>query len=233
FDPSAVSTSHAVLFHARHLVEQSQVPKERPPGQKWVFYETEPPPKTWDRVDYDMDTWKQFNISATYATDADIMHSLYKLKCRKVKEWQPSGRNHAANKTKMAAWIVSNCNSDSRREVYVDELRKYVQVDEYGACGTDTHCGTYPKGAECIDRLLEKDYKFYLAFENGFCSEYYTEKIGKILDLNVIPVVMGSINYTEILPKDAFIDFKDFRSAAQLAKFLIYLDSNDTLYNEY
>ena len=39
-------------------------------------------------------------------------------------------------KTKGVAWIVSNCHSSSGREQYVNELKKFIQVDVYGSCGT-------------------------------------------------------------------------------------------------
>ena len=38
-------------------------------------------------------------------------------------------------KKKLVAWIVSNCDTDSEREKYVEELRKYIPVDIYGSCG--------------------------------------------------------------------------------------------------
>ena len=39
------------------------------------------------------------------------------------------------NKTKLVAWLVSNCNSKSGRDRYVEELKKHVSVDVYGNCG--------------------------------------------------------------------------------------------------
>ena len=36
----------------------------------------------------------------------------------------------AANKTKMVAWFVSNCNARNRRLEYARELAKHVQVKE-------------------------------------------------------------------------------------------------------
>ena len=38
-------------------------------------------------------------------------------------------------KKKMVAWFVSNCMTTSGREHYADELKKYVELDVYGACG--------------------------------------------------------------------------------------------------
>lgn len=45
-------------------------------------------------------------------------------------------QNIIGNKTKAVAWMVSNCNSNSGRDLYVNELEKYIQVDVYGSCGS-------------------------------------------------------------------------------------------------
>ena len=37
-------------------------------------------------------------------------------------------------KKSLVAWMVSNCYTASRRESYVFELQKYIQVDVYGDC---------------------------------------------------------------------------------------------------
>ena len=43
-----------------------------------------------------------------------------------------------ANKTKLVAWIVSNCGGE--RFNYVTELQKYIKVDIYGKCGPLKNC---------------------------------------------------------------------------------------------
>ena len=81
--------------------------------------------------------------------------------------------------------------------------------------------------------MLDRDYKFYLSFENGACDEYVTEKVWRILEIHVVPVVLGGANYSKRLPPHSYIDIREFESPALLAAFLWKLDANDDLYNEY
>jgi len=71
------------------------------------------------------------------------------------------------------AWFVSNCGARNNRLQYARELSKYISVDVYGACGTKKCPRTTAN--KCFD-MLDKDYKFYLAFENSNCKDYITEK---------------------------------------------------------
>lgn len=81
--------------------------------------------------------------------------------------------NYAQGKTKMAAWFVSNCFSHSKRDEMVQKLKKYVDVDIYGDCGTKKCPRTDEE--ECRKMAATK-YKFYLSFENSLCLDYVTEK---------------------------------------------------------
>jgi hypothetical protein len=65
-------------------------------------------------------------------------------------------------KKKSIAWFVSNCDSESKRELYVKELQKYIDVDVFGKCG-HLKCS---KDKKCYE-MIAKNYKFYLAFENS------------------------------------------------------------------
>ena len=85
----------------------------------------------------------------------------------------------------------------------------------------------------CYGRLLNDDYKFYLSFENALCRDYATEKLWRIFQTNVVPIVLGNASYSDILPSHSYIDVRDFASPRHLADYLKVLNANDTLYNEY
>lgn len=52
---------------------------------------------------------------------------------------------------------------------------------------------------------------------------------------NIVPVVLGAHkeDYVAASPPDSFIHIEDFKSTEDLAKFLLKLDEDDDLYNQY
>lgn len=82
-------------------------------------------------------------------------------------------------------------------------------------------------------KMLETKYKFYLSFENSFCDDYVTEKFFKVLNYDMIPIVLGGGNYSKMAPAKSYIDGRDFQSIAHLAEYIKYLNGNDTAYSEY
>ena len=74
---------------------------------------------------------------------------------------------------------------------------------------------------------------FYLSFENSICEDYVTEKFWKVLNGNLVPIVLGGANYEEIAPPHSYINSLDYKSPKELANYLKYLISNSTAYYEY
>ena len=91
--------------------------------------------------------------------------------------------------------------------------------------------------------MVEKDYFFYLSFENSLCKDYITEKFFNAIMKNVIPVVLGgalngtkhSSDYTNGLgaPHHSFIDARQYSNPKQLAEYLNILYASPELYAEY
>ena len=187
-----------------------------------------------------------FNWTMTYKSDADIPLRYGRIRPRskqelsqetinaKILATHTSVVNYARNKNKSVAWMVSHCKTASQRELYVEELRNYIDVVVYGKCGridcvrNEEH---WLSDSRCY-KMLEQNYKFYISFENSICSDYVTEKFFSILQYNIVPVVYGGADYSQIAPVHSYIDASKY-TAKELANYLHQLNDNDTLYNEY
>ena len=220
---TSARTADVLIFHNRDPVRG---PLKRLSSQKYVFF-------TWESEVYGLHEHSaliQYNLTMTYRLDSDVPIPYLKvIKTRETNQLTHRTKfNFATGKSKPVAWVVSNCETSSKREVYVKELIKYIDIDIYGQCGTLACDKT-----TCFS-MINSTYKFFLAFENSFCDDYMTEKLLRILELGgTVPVVMGGANYSKLLPPHSVIDVFDFPSPQALAEYLHKLDSDDTLYNEY
>lgn len=101
------------------------------------------------------------------------------------------------------------------------------------SCGTK-RCPRY-HAKKCFDKL-NKDYKFYLAFENSNCRDYITEKfyVNGLMN-DILPIAMGARkdDYVRASPPHSYIHVDDFGSPKELAEYLNLLETNSTLYEEY
>ena len=53
------------------------------------------------------------------------------------------------------------------------------------------------------------------------------------MNYDILPVVLGGANYSQIAPPKSYIDTKDFSSPEELAGHLKYLVKNQVAYQEY
>lgn len=247
YDRSLINEAQYVVFHMRD-VNRRDLPAFKPPSQKWVAWILEAPIHSGklcdhfpfvincllsgnrvamkvlsDRIDYSM----------TYRPDSDIPAPYGRI----VRRSQPLSFKHLnlsdtafTQKTKSVAWLVSNCWTSSQRERLVSKLSQYIDVDIYGACG-DRTCSLADKNY-CYS-FLERNYKFYLAFENSLCKDYVTEKLFNILQYNLIPVVYGMSNYSSFMPPNSYVDVQNFTSVKQLADFLHLVAGDERIHNSY
>ncbi|CAM1154566.1 FUT7 (predicted) [Pycnogonum litorale] len=139
-------------------------------------------------------------------------------------------RMNLTAKSKFAVWFVTNKHGSQVRFTYVKEMMKYVKIDFYGQ-RESFKCPKKDR-EHCLD-LIDKNYKFYLAFENSFCYDYITEKLFYHLGRFTIPVVFGGADYKRLLPPNSYIDAGEFQSPKELAEYLLLLDRNDDLYMKY
>ena len=116
------------------------------------------------------------NFTVTYRSDSTIVtpYERFVTFANTTRLPRRSKVDYAAGKSKLVAAFVSNCYSSNKRAKYIKELQQHIDVHVYGFCGNYT-CSRYDREG-CL-KMLKKDYKFYLAFENANCRDYITEKL--------------------------------------------------------
>ncbi|XP_060592529.1 alpha-(1,3)-fucosyltransferase C-like isoform X2 [Ruditapes philippinarum] len=224
FDRSLFRTSKAVVFNLPERGIDSVPPIHfKSPDQVWVFFTLESPLHI-NQV-YNSRNWHNvFNWSWTYHPNADIFNPYGVLVEKKIVPF----RNYSSifrKKTKFAAWVVSNCHAPSERDEFVNILKRFIDVDVFGNCGS--------RAPQNLSNYLNEHYKFYLGFENSLCENYMTEKFFKYYKLDVITVLRGHTNYTEYLPDISYINTSNFSSIAALAQFMKDLCGNEEQYVSY
>lgn len=230
------NNSDAVIFHGQKIMADD-LPAYRFPHQKWIFFEVEAPPQTWIQGSL-VPIRNDFNLTSTITFDSDVpilqRHRVCEVDLDLYRKIRAKKIPYAKGKGAHVAWFVSHCETQSKREAYVKELSKYIPVDIVGTCGNLT-CGSKKERVECDEQILNKEYKFYLSFENSICEGYVSEKLWRLIrePITVIPIVMGGVDYRTILPDDTYIDIKDFSSPKDLASYLKHLDKNDEDFNHY
>lgn len=227
--------SDVVIFHGQNMpdtFELEELNRRRPKGQIWIYFALESPSNARDTYFFrDM-----FNWTMTYERNADIFLPYGSYVTLKPGEKSSYGQINPDNKDRLVVWTVSNCGG--LRDWFVRELKNHIRVDIFGSCA-DSVYQPHLQDEECekdspeCENLLKR-YKFQLAFENGNCVDYVTEKYwGGPLELGIVPVVLGGANYSEMAIPGSYINVFDFDSIKTLADYLLYLDKNDTAYMEY
>ncbi|OQR72165.1 hypothetical protein BIW11_10552 [Tropilaelaps mercedesae] len=213
----------AVVVHLRDI-NASDVPKRRSRAEVFVLLNAEAPPHSPGLPEPFNDI---FNWTITYRQDADV--PLIKSVVTKY-GFVPPKKDYHVNKTRMAAWFVSHCQTSSERETLVAELAKYgVHTDVVGECGP-IKCA---RSENCYE-LFSKDHLFYLSFENAICNDYVTEKLFNVLERSeMVPIVLGGADYSRVAPPGSYINVNKFANVKELANYIQHVSNDPQLYNSY
>ena len=165
---------------------------------------------------------------------------------------------------KQALWFVSNCDAKTRIKIGL-LIAKTIPIRVFGRCNHEIEYmrryGLYrlstfhkldifirnifgfmpsnnaqncKRGSDC-ERIEFGESKFYFSFESKNCTSYITEKLWRILDTRMIPVVFQPAKefYELVAPADSFIHADDFDSFDHLAKHLDLVASSFDVYLKY
>jgi hypothetical protein len=229
-DKAYLAESDAVIFHLTPLPSN---PPKKYPKQKWVFCSLES--AHYGRKTCTTPQWRhKFDWVMSHRRDSDFFFGYGDIITRR----EVVERNYEEiyrKKKKLVAWIVSHCNTQSKRERYVEEMSQIAKVDVYGACG-NLKCGpSNPIENDDNDschEVISRDYKFYLSFENSLCTDYTTEKFYFIYadDRPIIPIVRGSFTFENYSRGAVYLDVNKFRTPQHLMRYLEALGSSKDAY---
>lgn len=246
------STSEKTSLHDKHTrglmfygtdVDPSKFPLPRTKQHEWALIHEESPLNNFMLSHFPMISL--FNHTATFRRESDYPLSTMNIPqpdyLIRRKPVSLTEKNTARSTENLApvVYVQSHCDVPSDRDSYVKELMKYIDVDSYGAC---LHNKDLPERLREPAETFEHDdfydilskYKFNLAFENGYCDDYMTEKIMRPLHIGVVPIYKGSPKVRDWMPDNTTVILVgDYNSPKELAEFITFLDTHDEEYEKY
>jgi hypothetical protein len=223
-DPEAFADADAVVFHLPTLVSLHGL--EKRPGQLWVAWSLE------SRVMCpsldDPAFMRRFDLTMAYERSSDVWYPYFGPGTVPSLEAPVSPRTATAP----VVYLQANARDRCGRLEYVAELMRRVRVDSFGAVHRNQDEIVAPGHQPRLD--LYRRYKFTLAFENSFTTDYVTEKLYEPLAAGSVPVYRGTDDVADLAPSpDCYIDARGFDSASELAQYLNHLHTHDDEYRIY
>eukprot|EP01130_Rhizamoeba_saxonica_P018326 TRINITY_DN9119_c1_g3_i4.p1 TRINITY_DN9119_c1_g3~~TRINITY_DN9119_c1_g3_i4.p1 ORF type:complete len:277 (-),score=58.75 TRINITY_DN9119_c1_g3_i4:33-863(-) len=211
------------------LKDHSYFPSYKPKGQKWGVFCMEN--EMYYPLLVDEDYLAQFDYTMTIKQSSDIQVPYYNTR----EEYYLEPIQH--EKTHLSLFIASNCADYSDRKPYIKALMEHMDVSSTGACLQNAEFEDFGIGednGESSKYELMSMHKFYFAFENALLEDYITEKFWGAFHAGTVPVYRGAPNVADYAPHPkSYIDVNDFSGPEDLSRFLLKLDDDDELYNEY
>jgi hypothetical protein len=174
----------AVLFALIYL-EVSHLPPRLRDGPLWIAHCAESPLNYFGRHLRSPGMMSRFDRHVTLADSAHVRFNYLAFDLFAERTWATlvAPPPLLASKTRLAAWIATNCNAPNRRHEYVAQLMLHMSIDNHGDCLRNVpRNDTFNAGQRhATDWQLRKiallsRYHFVLAFENSATDNYVTEK---------------------------------------------------------
>ncbi|XP_053385500.1 glycoprotein 3-alpha-L-fucosyltransferase A-like [Mercenaria mercenaria] len=220
FSKLEANISQAVIFDGYRMPQNLTF--TRPNGQIWIFAHHEPPrayraSEWWNKIDL-------FNWTMTYNKDIADIFLPYGEILRHKRNVIRDFKSIAQNKNRTLLLVTSHCQTRSKRLEYVKVLQKCIDVEVLGLCGKNWSCGQRLRHGDNCFQLLNT-FKFYLAFENSLCHQYFTEKFYENFSFDSIMLIRGGSHgeARQLFPKGTHIATDDFKTIKDLGNFLKHL----------
>ncbi|CAF0897807.1 unnamed protein product [Adineta steineri] len=224
-------------------------------GYDRSLYDFIPHPWLYDYIEQINSTSRRLSMQQVMSNKVPINSTTYSDIYWTNKEMNSNGQNKTANESYVKSsilWMNSNCNTKSQRTQYMEQLMKYIDVDNYGNCGSNklplpehiikirgsnNHNSSDRSSYnwQGVKLALAKEYLFTIAIENSLDFDYITEKLWQPLVAGSVPIYLGAPNIHDWLPcqTDCIIDLNKFKTPQDAAMHIKQVATNRTLYESY
>lgn len=128
---------------------------------------------------------------------------------------------------KLCTMVVTNWTEERLQILDFFETKPAQDFEFYGGIGfpyflSERYRGGIPGYHSGIDKIQTlNQYRFGICFENSHTTRgYITEKIFNYFAAGTIPVYWGPENILDYIPKDCFIDYRNFSSNEEMYQFI-------------
>ena len=137
------------------------------------------------------------------------------------------------NRSKLICSVITNCAKDGEPRGFIIDKLKTLGMDVYGGAGQpvpgDNQLTKDVKS--CMTRYQAKlnvmsNYVFAFTIENQLDLGHVTEKIFDAIAAGCIPVYLGAFDICKLIPKDCFINYRDFWSEEDLMWHIEHMPTN-------
>lgn len=135
------------------------------------------------------------------------------------------------NQKKLCLMMQTNPNPFIHPKELYSERRKiarFLPGNEFDLFGNGWSGFPAWRGYFLKDKLtILKNYKFYICYENTRDEPgYITERLFECFYGGCVPIYLGAPNVTDTIPKECFIDRRNFSSNAELYEYIKSIDRN-------
>lgn len=223
------TTSYSDLKDAKYIVIFDIHPKKirkiaKLPKDKLILFIWEPPVVI--SQNYQKKYQKYFKKIFTFNDDLIDNKKFFKFYYPDLK---PMIENQTAFEDKKLACLISAEKSSTHEDELYSERRKAIKFfeekaendfDLYGFSWKKQEFKSY-KGTVQDKAIVMNKYKFSICYENAKnINGYITEKIFDSFKAGCVPVYLGAKNITTYIPKNCFIDKREFKSYNELYDYL-------------
>lgn len=225
------TTSNVQDFKQAYAVISFDVPLEYPemlrtkdvPRDKYVLFMFEPP--TIKQYNFVREFHEPFGKVYTQLDDLVDNQKYFKFYEPQI-SFAVGANSKPFEERKLAVMIAGNKSSAFPLELYSERQKMINFFEKKAPRDFDLYGPNWPKYSFYKGYVTSKtaclnDYRFNICYENMRDARgYITEKLFNSFPSGTIPVYWGASNITDYVPKNCFIDRRDFKDEQALYSFL-------------